>query len=38
MFATAPMATVIMPNRAEPRALTKGFMPRLIITASVPAR
>ena len=37
-FSTAPSTTVIMPVRAKPWVLIKGFMPRLIITKRVPQR
>ena len=35
---TAPRATVIMPMRPKPWALTKLFMPRPTITKGVPSR
>ena len=38
MLVAAPSTTVIMPTRPKPWALMKGFMPRLIITNSVPQR
>ena len=38
MFTAAPSTTVIIPTEPNPWALTKGFMPRLIITNKVPMR
>ena len=38
MFTAAPSTTGIMPTEPKPWALTKGFIPRLIITNRVPMR
>ena len=38
MFSAAPMITVSMPVRPKPWELMKGFIPRLIMTKTVPSR
>ena len=38
MLVTAPSSTVIMPLRPKPWALMKLFIPRLIITNTLPHR